>query len=60
MNGLLNVIKSSLEDLRLGMDGALNMTDVMENLLSCLTFNKVPGEWTDNAYFSKKPLFAWF
>lgn len=32
MNGLLREIKGSLEDLRLGLTGALNMTDAMENL----------------------------
>jgi dynein heavy chain len=32
MNVLLSEIKSSLEDLRLGLTGALNMTDAMENL----------------------------
>jgi hypothetical protein len=32
MNGLLSEIKSSLEDLRLGLTGALNMSDSMEAL----------------------------
>lgn len=32
MNGLLKEIKTSLEDLRLGLTGALNMTDAMESL----------------------------
>lgn len=32
MNGLLKEIKGSLEDLRLGLTGALNMTDAMESL----------------------------
>jgi len=32
MNTLLKEIKSSLEDLRLGLTGALNITDAMENL----------------------------
>lgn len=36
------------------------MTDAMEALLSCLSFNKVPATWNDNAYFSKKPLILWF
>lgn len=41
MNVLLSVIKSSLEDLRLGLTGALNMTDSMEELQKSLMFNKV-------------------
>ena len=32
MNTLLFEIKQSLEDLRLGLTGALNMTDTMESL----------------------------
>lgn len=60
MNVLLNTIRSTLEDLRLGMDGALNMTDVMETLLNCLTLNKVPDSWVEVAYFCKKPLIIWF
>jgi len=32
MNTLLSVIRTSLEDLRLGMEGSLNMTDNMEAL----------------------------
>ena len=60
MNGLLAEIKSSLEDLRLGLTGALNMTDAMENLQQSLSFNKVPDNWEKKAYFSRKPLVLWF
>ena len=60
MNGLLKEIKTSLEDLRLGLTGALNITDAMESLTMSLSFNKVPGFWESKAYFSKKPLFLWF
>lgn len=31
MNGLLNVIRGSLEDLRLGLDGALNVNNFFFN-----------------------------
>jgi dynein heavy chain len=60
MNVLLNEIKNSLEELRLGLTGALNVTDSMENLSKALTFNKVPANWEKCAYFSKKLLLAWF
>jgi len=60
MNTLLLGIKSSLEDLRLGLTGALNMTDAMELLQMSLSFNKVPASWESNAYFSKKTLAMWF
>ena len=60
MNGLLSEIRSSLEDLRLGLTGALNMTDSMENFQRSLSFNRVPASWEKIAYFSKKLLGAWF
>lgn len=53
MNYLLAEIKSSLEDLRLGLTGALNITDAMENLGQSLQFNRVPAVWEAKAYFSK-------
>ena len=60
MNNLLFEIKNSLEELQLGLNGALNMTDSMENLLRSLTINKVPENWEKVAYFSKKGLQTWF
>jgi dynein heavy chain len=45
MNGLLGEIKRTLEDLKLGLTGALNITDAMENLQRSLQFNKVPASW---------------
>lgn len=60
MNILLDEIKTTLEDLRLGITGALNMSDAMELLSSCLTLNKVPSSWELVAYFSKKLLVNWF
>lgn len=60
MNKLLGEIRSTLEDLRLGITGALNMSDAMEILSQCLTLNKVPSSWESVAYFSKKLLANWF
>jgi len=60
MNVLLSTIKATLEDLRLGLTGALNMTIAMEDLSKALAFNKVNPSWEAKAYFSKKPLSAWF
>ena len=45
MNTLLSEIKRSLEDLRLGLTGALNITDLMEGLQRSLQYNKVPTTW---------------
>lgn len=60
MNILLGELRNTLEDLRLGITGALNMTDAMELLSQCLTLNKVPASWETVAYFSKKLLANWF
>lgn len=60
MNVLLQEIRQTLEDLRLGITGALNMTDAMEMLSMCLRLNKVPAGWEVVAYFSKKLLVNWF
>lgn len=60
MNLLLFEIKQSLESLRLGLIGALNITDIMEALSNALILNKVPANWEKCAYFSKKPLLSWF
>lgn len=60
MNGLLAEIKGSLEDLLMGLSGALNMTEQMEKLSQSLEFNKVPAGWEEKAYFSKKNLVSWF
>lgn len=60
MNVLLTEIKTSLESLRLGLIGALNITEDMEALASSMTLNKVPASWEKVAYFSKKALLPWF
>ncbi len=60
INVLLSFIKSSLEDLRLGLTGALNITDAMETLQASLQFNKVPALWEKYAYPSRKNLILWF
>ena len=60
MNTLLGEIKRSLEDLRLGLTGALNVTDAMEALQRSLIFNKVPASWEKEAYPSRKNLGLWF
>ena len=60
MNLLLGEIRKSLEDLRLGLTGALNITDQMEILANSLTYNKVPPSWEKFAYFSRKGLALWF
>jgi dynein heavy chain len=60
MNGLLSEIRTSLSELKLGLEGALNISDAMEALSTALQMNRVPGTWEKVAYASLKPLGDWF
>ena len=60
MNSLLGEIKRSLEDLRRGFGGELDMTEQMDNLIRSLSFNKVADTWEKVAYPSRKSLASWF
>jgi len=60
MNQLMREINRSLGELKLGLLGALNMSDLMEDLLKALYIEKVPATWTKVAYPSIKPLGGWF
>eukprot|EP00163_Fabomonas_tropica_P016273 TRINITY_DN2925_c0_g1_i1.p1 TRINITY_DN2925_c0_g1~~TRINITY_DN2925_c0_g1_i1.p1 ORF type:complete len:4072 (-),score=1488.94 TRINITY_DN2925_c0_g1_i1:296-12511(-) len=60
MNRLLSVIRKSLEELQLGLTGALNITDAMEALNLSLFVDRVPEPWAQNAYPSLKSLGPWF
>jgi hypothetical protein len=45
MNALLFEMRRSLEELQLGLDGALNMSDKMEALARGIATNSVPMLW---------------
>lgn len=45
MNGMIAFIRRSLEELTLGLDGALNMSDAMETVNRGIITNKVPPAW---------------
>lgn len=45
MNTLLEEMKRSLEELQLGLDGALNMSEKMEALARGIATNSVPMLW---------------
>jgi len=60
MNELLDEIDKSLEELKLGLEGALNMSDAMDALAKALTLNRVPANWEKKAYPSRKLLSSWF
>jgi dynein heavy chain len=60
MNILLRTMKQSLGDLKLGLQGALNMSDAMEDLQKCMGLNRVCPLWVKYSYPSLKNLGAWF
>ena len=67
MNLLLSEIDLSLENLRKGLNGQLNMSQSMEDLMENLSFNTVPGRnpfhacsWERLAWPSLKNLSSWF
>lgn len=67
MNSLLFEMRRSLEELQKGLDGALNMTDAMEDLSAALSIHQVPGRnpfhkcsWERLAWWSKKGLMPWY
>ncbi len=45
MNGLLTEMKRSMDELLLGLDGALNMSEKMEALARGISSNTVPALW---------------
>jgi len=60
MNGLLNEIRFSLNELDQGLDGALNITDAMEVLQKSLEINVLPPTWALNTNPTKKSLAEWY
>ena len=59
MNTLLTEIAVSLKELKMGLDGSLNMTENMEMLATSLKLDRVPTKW-GSFYSSKRPLSSWF
>jgi len=60
MNLLLSKIRSSMIELDLGISGALNITESMEELAGDLQINKVNALWAALAFPSLKTLAAWW
>ncbi|KDO33800.1 hypothetical protein SPRG_01679 [Saprolegnia parasitica CBS 223.65] len=67
MNALLSVLHRSLSELAKGLNGLLNMSEAMEELLEALSLQQVPGRnplhscsWERYAYPSRKSLAAWY
>jgi len=60
MNVLLSQLRQSMTELELGIGGALNVTEAMEDLATDLQINKVNAKWAEKAFPSLKSLASWF
>ena len=67
MNKICTQIRSRLNELALGLSGALNISDAMDTLITCLFMNQVPPGWLKTCgqmgptgTYNKKTLSAWF
>lgn len=60
MNQLTTEMRRSLRELMLGHRGELTITQEMELLDDCITFDRVPMTWTRLAYPSTLLLTQWF
>ena len=67
MVALLTEMSRTVDELRKGLNGQLNMSPAMEDLVEAFTLNEVPGRnpfsrctWEAKAWPSRKPLNAWF
>ncbi|OQR84958.1 dynein heavy chain [Achlya hypogyna] len=67
MNTLLSVMRRSLSELTKGLNGLLNMSEPMEEIMEAISLQQVPGRnplhtcsWERYAYPSRKSLTAWY
>lgn len=59
MNALVSEVQKSLEVLKLGLLGELQMSSAMEELQGSLFANKVPATWAKVGFTSMRPLAGW-
>lgn len=57
---MISKIESSLNDLKLAVEGKSIMSAEIDEVLSSITNNLVPKMWAEKAYPSLKPLASWF
>ncbi|CAL8089314.1 unnamed protein product [Calicophoron daubneyi] len=60
MNILINEMRRSMKELRLGLRGELTVSAAMETLTNALFLDQVPSSWERYAYPSLYPLGLWF
>merc|ERR1719221_954242 len=59
MNGLVYEMVRGLKELQLGFKGELTMSEVMEDLATCLFSEKLPMWWVKLGFASTRPLKSW-
>ncbi|EAN79295.1 dynein heavy chain, putative [Trypanosoma brucei brucei TREU927] len=59
MNVLISALKVSLEELDLGLKGALSMTAVMQTLFDEIYLDKLPAVWEKVSFLSLRALGSW-
>lgn len=55
---MLKILRESLKELDKALRGLVAMSPVLEEVMTCLFVNRVPGLWAK--YMSLKPLGSWF
>ncbi|ESS67196.1 hypothetical protein TCDM_04102 [Trypanosoma cruzi Dm28c] len=59
MNLLISVMKSTIEELDLGLKGALSMTTPMQTLFDEIFLDKLPAVWEKVSFLSLRALGSW-
>lgn len=56
MNTLIYEIWKSLDELNQGFQGILTISEKMEQIIEAVAINRVPAQWSNLAYPSKRGL----
>ncbi|CRH00097.1 dynein heavy chain, putative [Plasmodium relictum] len=59
-NKLIECISDTLIEIKLVLDGILNMNDKIQNTIKSLLLHNIPDIWKNYSYPSKKKLMPWF
>ena len=60
MNILLTTMRKSLGDLQLGLQGALNISEAMDKMMTSMFLDQIPAMWEKQAWRTLKTLPMWF
>ena len=67
MNKILGAMRTQLNELALGLSGALNISDAMDGLITAMFMNQVPPNWLKTCgqigptgTYNRKNLASWF